>query len=691
VAGVARREPLPRPTLRRASPLTAAAATLVPLSLFLSWFEVSSGEEETSYTGWYAFHRTDRALAVLALGALVTAFLPPSRRTAIARILLGLLAVVVVVREVVTPPVVDPATRLGAGAYLGLGAAVFVALGGVFALSPIRSYARRASKRSVAAVGAPARAISAGLGWLRGEAEPRKGEGAPSPRLGRWLFRGVPSLSPAAFGLFRIAFGLGLIGVMTIYTDLSTRALAPDDQRGASVFVQPEWVRLLASRADLLNAVEAITVLALVCFVVGLASRVAYTVAAAGLAITALVVIAAEGGAHDWGLPTITILCLLIVPWGSSGAGVDALIRRRRGRSLLATPSRRYGLAVWIPGLTMGVALLAAVYAKLTIGGVEWITEGVVKYHFVEDAGRAPVDWGLRLTSLEWVAILMSLGAMVIEAILVLVTVSPRPAVRLGFGLLGLSLLAGLYVFQGHFWMTWWVLLLAFVPWEWIHWLGRRLLDRRAVPGAGLGPPRPLSGGLRLGALTLVAVFVAQQVVVSAEGVEQEPFLSNYPMYAYTWDSEEEFNEDNSKFSNYRFERLDEAGRRVDVTRRIEEIGGHDTLVSAFEAKADEDSSDSEEAAELRRTVGALSSRYERRYGHPLRRVRVVHERTAGYDFDRAAFDRQVVERTAHVVDTADLEVAPSTAARFAAPRVAGQRRPPKGFSERRPREGRST
>lgn len=615
-------EPAPRRgpgalRLRGASPFTAAGATLIPVSLFLTWFEVTGGAKAGTYTGWFSFHRTDRVLAAFALAALASALLGPSRRTAAVRLVLGGAALAVVVRELVTPPVVDPGVQLGVGAYLGLLAALAVILGGAFALDSVRRGADR------------------------------------------WVLRGVPGLSPDAFGLFRIAFGLGLLGVMTLYIDLSSRAAPVEAQRGESVFVQAEWVRWLASSPGALAVLEALIVLALCCFVAGLGSRIAYSVAAVGVGMTALVVIAGEGGAHDWGLPALTVLCLLIVPWGESGLGADALMRRRQGRSLGGAPSRRYGLAVWIPGLTLGVALLAAAYAKLSTSGMEWITEGTVKYHFVEDAARAPVDWALRLTSFEPVAVLMSFAAVAIEAVMILVLVSPRPSVRAAFGLVGASLLGGLYVFQGHFWMTWWVLLLAFLPWEGILSLGRRL--RRAAP-LRPAPARPaaLSGALRVAALSLTAALVVQQLVMSSIAVEEEPFLSNFPMYANMWESEEQFNEDNSKFSQYRFMRVDRGGRRLDadVTQGIEDLGGHDTLVSAFEARAEEEDFEADEAAELSRSLRVLDSRYQQRYGRPLGRVRVVHERLAGYDFDRAVFDRRVVERTTEVVDPATLEVA---------------------------------
>lgn len=643
---------------------------MIPLSLFLDWFEVPSGPKEGNFTGWFSFDRSDRVLAVLALGALASGFLAPARRVAAVRIALGLLAGVVVAREMASPPVIDPATQLSGGAYLGLTGAIAVALGGLSGLASVRRRVRAkwrwntarlsrlaAGLRRFGAATARSRPGRA-LDWLRGESEPSSGEHAPSPRLGRGLLRGVPSLSPQAFGLFRIALGLGLIRVMTAYDDLSSRATPVASQQGSTWFVDTSWVRWLASSQSGLVVLETVTVVALVFFVAGLGTRLAYSLAAIGLTAAALVIVAINGGAHDWGLPSITALCLLIVPWGSSGLSLDALIRRRRGRSLSDAPSQRYGLAVWIPGLTVGLAFLAAAYAKLAISGLVWITDGAVKYHFVEDAGNATVGWGLRLTSVDEVAVLMSLGAVLVEGIFILVTLSSRPSIRLLFGLMAASVLTGFFLFQGVFWTPWWILLLAFVPWEGLYRASLRLLHSRAPETAAPTRPLPLSGALRVATLGVTVALVAQQVAVSGAQIEEEPILSNFPMYSYTWQSEDEFNQENSKFDVYRYEAKDASGRRVDITPRIEAINGSEALLSAYEASEGGEELDEDEEVDLQRELKALDSVYERTFGQPLERVYVVSERTAGYDFERGAFDNRVVDRTTEVVEPATFEVA---------------------------------
>ena len=487
------------------------------------WFEVAAGPKSGTYTGWFSFDRTDRVLALTGLAAVASAFLPPSKIAAGVRALLGVLALGVIAREIAVPPVIDPGVALGRGAYAGLAGALAIGLGALTALEPLRR--RLPGRRALRPLAA--------LRWARGEPEPERDTGGrrPGSTLGRGVLRGVPSISPGALGLFRIALGVALTLFVVRYLDLAPLAAPADDQQGSSWFAAAAPVRLLAASPDAVSAVRMITLAALALFVVGLFSRVAYAVAAAGLTATALAVIALFGSDHSVGLPTVALLCLLVAPWQDSGLGLDALIRARRGRALPDAPSRRYGIAVWVPGLAMGVALLAAAYAKMRNSGYEWVTGAAVKYHFVEDAGRAPVDWALRLTSVEEIAVLMALFAFLVEAGFILVVLSPRPAVRLGFGLVAASLLTGFYLFQGVFWPGWWTLLLAFLPWEELYRGGLRLAGAARPPSDADAPAVPLAGALRVATLALVVLLLAQQVVVSGARAEQEPLLSSYPMY----------------------------------------------------------------------------------------------------------------------------------------------------------------
>lgn len=110
---------------------------------------------------------------------------------------------------------------------------------------------------------------------------------------------------------------------------------------------------------------------------------------------------------------------------------------------------------MWVPGLVLGTSLAAAALAKLRVGGLGWITNGTVKYHFLTDSPQAPVDWGLRIAHYDSLAILMSFGAVAIEACAIVGLCSTRYRYRVAAGAATLALLIGFELFQGLFWPAW--------------------------------------------------------------------------------------------------------------------------------------------------------------------------------------------------------------------------------------------
>ena len=114
----------------------------------------------------------------------------------------------------------------------------------------------------------------------------------------------------------------------------------------------------------------------------------------------------------------------------------------------------------------LGSAFLAAAFATLDESGFAWISVGTIKYFLVEDALDAPVTWGRFIASHDTLAIVMSFGAIVLETAVILSALWATTRVRLLSGMACLALLSGFYVLQGIWWHGWWVLLLAFLPWE---------------------------------------------------------------------------------------------------------------------------------------------------------------------------------------------------------------------------------
>jgi hypothetical protein len=243
-----------------------------------------------------------------------------------------------------------------------------------------------------------------------------------SPQVVERLFslNVVPAISGRALRAFRIALAIALVFVVWAVEILPT----PLESQRHYAGVDLEFVHALAASDTGLVGVRLVATLAAVLFGIGVMARHAY--ATFVLAFFLLVLVALEyRGTHDLGLPFVTLVGWLTVPWDASilpGSKADSISERA---------SRRYGFALWWPGLTMGVAFLAAAIAKLQTSGLEWISGGAVRYHFVTDAHLAPLTWGLWVASHEAAAVTFAFGAIVLEAGFILVAFTARPALRL--------------------------------------------------------------------------------------------------------------------------------------------------------------------------------------------------------------------------------------------------------------------
>ena len=273
-----------------------------------------------------------------------------------------------------------------------------------------------------------------------------------------WIFRGVPVMAGQSLALFRIAYGTAmLIAARTLFSEITIPG-----QRDLDWWARTAFEEALRSDPRLFERIVEIVIVCLTLFVVGLVPRLSLAVATAGL-ICVEGVLLSRRSIHDWGLPTMTMALMTLVPW-NCGFGLSQMLRRWRGVRE-PTPAIPPGLALWIPAFTMGVAFLAAAYAKLHTSGFEWITSGAVRYHFIDDSPNAPLDWGMRIATSDALSVAMSFGAIAVEATVWLVIWFSDWRVRLMLGAASASLLAGFFLFQGVFWPAWWTMLLAFLPW----------------------------------------------------------------------------------------------------------------------------------------------------------------------------------------------------------------------------------
>jgi hypothetical protein len=338
--------------------------------------------------------------------------------------------------------------------------------------------------------------------------------------VGRALNRSVPAASAEAAAAFRIAFGAGVllwIASEPVYPELLTpyELSAAEGPYGLVV-------RALAARPALVYAINPFVLVTGALFVIGAMTRLTYAAFVLGVLLWACV-FTLNTTAHTVGSLQLAMLALLPARWGDAWSA-DAWLRARRGSSRAPAAGPVYGYTFWAPMLVLGVAFLAAALSK-TGGGLQWIANGTVKYHFISDHEQAWTGWGLVLGRYHWVAVAMSAYAVVVEALLITAVFSTRGWYRALLAIASLALLLGFALFQGIVWPAWWMLLAAFLPW------GR--IARR--PGGGR------EGSLTAAQAAAVALIVAQQLVASAAAIEARPLLSAYDMYSATYDSPDDY------------------------------------------------------------------------------------------------------------------------------------------------------
>jgi len=333
-----------------------------------------------------------------------------------------------------------------------------------------------------------------------------------------WLDACVPPASAESLAVFRVVFGAVLIAY---FTEMS---------------ISPAWVGLASPESAFhrlaLPAFAAAPVVVewirpwiigwTIVFMAGAMARTSFAMMTAGALAWGLLY-TMRVGAHSVQILLVTMLCLLWSRWGDAWS-VDAWLRTR-ARS---ADAREYGYPMWVPGLVLGTSLAAAAFAKLWGGGIGWITNGTVKYHFLTDSPQAPVDWGLWIAQYHGLAVLVSFGAVAVEALVIVGACSTRYRYRVAAGVATLALLVGFKLFQGLFWPAWYIALLSFLPWHLI-----RPASPASAPSAGATHASPL----RWAQTAVVLVLLGQQAVASALNEEASPLMSAYDMYSTTYAS----------------------------------------------------------------------------------------------------------------------------------------------------------
>jgi hypothetical protein len=361
--------------------------------------------------------------------------------------------------------------------------------------------------------------------------------------LGSWVARLVPDAPVNGFDAYRAALGIGLAFAVWRTTFGSETLVPAELQRQTDWFAQFAPFAFLVQSPSSLAAIKALAIAAFLFFAAGVAPRPTLTLAAVMLTVLVLTKLRVNSS-HDWGLPLVTVLSLLTVRWR---------------RTAEMTPSDR-GLAIWLPGALLGVAFCAAGIAKLRTSGFDWITTGAVRYHFVQDAESRLSELSLWIAAHETAAIALSAGIVALELSFLLAGYVRDWRCRAVIGVAAVMTLFGFNIMQGVFWPAWWVLLISFVPWSRLPALVRQrtvAIGSLATVGRSLTPAQA----------RVLAALVLTQTTASAAAIEVEPFVSNYPMYSWTYESPAAFNaayEANSR--SYSFYLAESSGCARDIT-----------------------------------------------------------------------------------------------------------------------------
>lgn len=357
----------------------------------------------------------------------------------------------------------------------------------------------------------------------------------------RFVQRAVPEIDSRAAGVFRVVFGVTILSYFafpTHHVDVSWLSITFDSEVQGPVHAWAmEW---LGAHPYVVNLITPWLIVTGIAFVVGAWTTMTYALFVAGVLAWAYVAMSVDS-THPHSTLVLTLVALLPSRWGDA-VSIDAWWRRRTGREPLGiVPARRYGYTVWIPVLTFGVGFAAAAWAKLTVPPewTSWILNGTVKYHIISDSAGAPVPWGAQLVRHPLLAVLLSFGAIAIEALVVTAAFVRSERYRLAMGLSAASLFAGIGLFMGIAWPGWWIPLLAFLPWS--QWARRAPATR----GPGTVAAAPLPGarhGLTPVQLLMVALVIGQQVTASALRLERAPMFSWYDMYARSYTSPDDYN-----------------------------------------------------------------------------------------------------------------------------------------------------
>ena len=180
----------------------------------------------------------------------------------------------------------------------------------------------------------------------------------------------------------------------------------------------------------------------------------------------------------------------------------------------------------------------------------------------------------------------------------------------------------------GVIWEPWLLLFTALLPWP--------LLDHAASPAAVSN-----TAPLRAPHVLLLAALAGQQALVSVSAVEVKPLLSNYPMYAYTFESPEAF--ERSMYRKLQRLRFESGGAAVSARVQAIPNASEELLSTAENVAAGERIREQAMTSLL-----GVRKEYHTRYGVDLDFVTVTADRVT-FDWQQGRFNPPTRVRIADV------------------------------------------
>jgi len=243
-----------------------------------------------------------------------------------------------------------------------------------------------------------------------------------------WIRGRIPAGSPEAAALFRIVFGTG---VLLFLLRRPVHGMWAIDPSNAISDAHRALLQIFVAAPGLASGIAPWLAVWGVLFIAGAWTRLAFGMLTLGAFVWALLY-TTQTTYHTVSALLVALLCLQWGRW-SDAWSVDAWRREASAGPKGPAPQARrpgpfgpgaaspqeYGYTIWAASFVLGVVYLASALAKLRDGGVAWILNGTVKYHFLSDSPQAVVDWGLQLGRYHWVAVLLSFSAIAIEALVI--------------------------------------------------------------------------------------------------------------------------------------------------------------------------------------------------------------------------------------------------------------------------------